>query len=62
MDRYRVGDRIISFDEFATKIVETLRQYRYADLDQLMYVLKARKEDINFVLKEVIVNYNTSMY
>jgi len=57
MDRYRVGDRIISFDEFATKIVETLRQYRYADLDQLVFVLKARKEDINFVLKEVIVKY-----
>lgn len=57
MDRYRVNGTFISFDQFANKIVEMLRTFKYADLEQLSIVLKARKDDIDKVLKDFIVKY-----
>jgi len=57
MDRYRVNGNFISFDQFANKIIEMLRTFKYADLDQLSFTLKARKDDVDKVLKDFIVKY-----
>lgn len=57
MNIYRVNGVSIDEDRFKEKIVDTLDIYKFATIEQLSYVLKARQSDIKNVLDEIIIWY-----
>ena len=57
MNIYRVNGISIDEDRFKEKIVDTLDTYKYASIEQLSYILKAKQSDIKNVLDEIIIWY-----
>ena len=54
---YRVNGTMMNEEKFREKICATLIDYRFATLQQLSVIMKARLNDVQSVLDEIIVNY-----
>lgn len=57
MNLYRVNGITIDEDSFKYKIINALSIYKFASLEQLVVVLKAKPRDINEVLDDIIISY-----
>lgn len=57
MNIYRVNGITIDEESFKNKIIQALSKYKFASLEQLVIVLKARPRDIKEVLDNIIVAY-----
>lgn len=57
MNLYRVNGITIDEDSFKYKITNALSVYKFASLEQLVVVLKAKPRDINEVLDDIIISY-----
>lgn len=57
MNTYRVNGISIDEDRFKEKIINTLDTYKYASIEQLSFILKAKQSDIQNVLDDIIIWY-----
>lgn len=57
MNIYRINGITIDEDSFKYKIIQALAVYKFASLEQLAVVLKAKPRDINEVLDKIIISY-----
>ena len=57
MNLYRVNGITIDEDRFKEKILDTLKNYKFASLSDLAVLLKAKQKDIYDVLGNIIVAY-----
>ncbi len=57
MKIYRVNSSMINEDYFKERIISALDIYKFATIEQLSFVLKARKDDIQEVLESIIIWY-----
>lgn len=57
MEVFKVNGINIDKDTFMSKIVDTLDMIKFANIEQLSIILKARQSDVKKVLEDVIIWY-----